>query len=114
MLACGLRSNHTYVSHDVLGQSWLELVNQECLKQLLRYMVQHPEAKDTIEGIREWWLRDISQTISEETLVMAIEQLESKGWVIRRDVAALKTLYRINPSTLEEIRESLKAWEVSD
>jgi DNA-binding PadR family transcriptional regulator len=45
---------------------------------------------------------------------MAIEQLESKGWLIRRDVAAIKTLYRINPSKLEEIRELLKAWEVSD
>jgi len=85
-----------------------ELVKQECLKQLLRYMVVHPEAMDTIEGIREWWLRDISQTVSEDTLAMAIEELELKGWLIRRDTPASKALYHINPNTLEEIRESLQ------
>jgi hypothetical protein len=85
-----------------------ELVKQECLKQLLRYMVVHPAAMDTIEGIREWWLRDISQTVSEDTLAMAIEELELIGWLIRRDTAASKVLYHINPNTLEEIRESLQ------
>jgi DNA-binding PadR family transcriptional regulator len=89
-------------------------VNQECLKQLLRYMVQHPEAMDTVEGIREWWLRDVSQTVSENTLVAAIEELESKDWLIRRDMTGLKTLYRINPSKLEEIRELLQTWKASD
>jgi DNA-binding PadR family transcriptional regulator len=69
-------------------------------------MVQHPEAMDTIEGIREWWLGDISQTVSEGTLAVAIEELESKGWLIRREMAASTALYRINPSTLEEIREA--------
>lgn len=97
-----------------IRQCWLELVKQECLQQLLRYMVQHPEAMDTIEGIREWWLRGISQTVSDETLVMAIEQVESKGWLIRRDMAMSKALFRINQNALEEIRASLKAWEVSD
>ena len=88
-------------------------MNQECLKQLLWYMVQHPEAMDTIEGIREWWLRDISQTVSESTLAVAIEELESKGWLIRRDMASATALYRINQSTLEEIRELLQAWKAS-
>ncbi len=97
-----------------IRQCWLELVKQECLQQLLRYMVQHPEAMDTIEGIREWWLRGISQTVSDEMLVMAIKQVESKGWLIRRDMAMSKALYRINQNALEEIRASLKAWEVSD
>jgi len=24
--------------------------------EILRYVVQHPEAKDTVEGIAQWWL----------------------------------------------------------
>ena len=71
-------------------------------------MVQHPEAMDTIEGMREWWLRDVSQTVSDSTLAVAIEELESKGWLVSRSMASSKTLYRINPSRLEEIRELLE------
>jgi hypothetical protein len=33
--------------------------------------------------------------------------VESKGWLIRRDTAASKTLYYIKPNALEEIREAL-------
>ena len=71
-------------------------------------MVQHPEAMDTTEGIREWWLRGISQTVIEDTLAMVIEELELKCWLIRRDTAASKVLYRINPDALDEIRELLQ------
>lgn len=91
-----------------IRQCGSELVKQQCLKQLLQYMVQHPEAMDTTEGIREWWLRDISQTVSEDTLAMVIVELELKGWLIRRETAASKVLYRINPDALDEIRESLQ------
>lgn len=89
-------------------------MKQECLQQLMRYMVQHPEAMDTREGIREWWLRDSGYAVSDNELALAIEELESKGWLIRREMAASRALYRINSNGLEEMKTALQPGEISN
>jgi hypothetical protein len=65
------------------------LLNQRCSRSweshlqiesaILRYVVQHPAAKDTVEGIAEWWLLEaqVSATVAE--VKMALEKLVSRG-----------------------------------
>ena len=48
---------------------------------ILRYLLGHPEAKDTIEGIADWWLteRRVRQGIAE--VEAALRHLVDRGLV---------------------------------
>jgi Fe2+ or Zn2+ uptake regulation protein len=49
--------------------------------EILRYLVEHPEAQDTIEGVVDWWLteRRVRQGIAE--VDAALQLLVDKGLV---------------------------------
>ena len=49
--------------------------------EIWRYLVEHPEAQDTIEGIADWWLteRRVRQGIAE--VEAALQLLVDKGLV---------------------------------
>ena len=46
--------------------------------QILDYLVKHPEAKDSLAGIRLWWL-DESEQWSDHDLQRAAEALVERG-----------------------------------
>jgi hypothetical protein len=49
--------------------------------QILRYLLEHPEAQDTIDGIADWWLteRIVRQGIAE--VEIALSHLVERGLV---------------------------------
>ncbi len=49
--------------------------------EILRYLLEHPEAQDTIDGIADWWLteRRVRQGIAE--VDAAVRQLVDRGLV---------------------------------
>ena len=56
--------------------------------EILRYLLAHPEAGDTIDGIADWWLneRRVRQGIAE--VEIALRRLVERGLVdvaVRRD-----------------------------
>jgi hypothetical protein len=46
---------------------------------ILRYVVQHPAAKDTVEGIAEWWLLEPQMHASVTEVKEALEKLVAQG-----------------------------------
>lgn len=71
--------------------------------------MDNPEAKDTIEGIVEWWL--LQQEIKWWTAEVnqALAELVSKQFVLAQKGKDLRTRYEVNPRKLDEIRMQLRS-----
>ena len=63
-------------------------------QQILRYLGEHPEACDTLEGVVRWWV--LSQQLSEsvELVREALVQLEAEGAIREQAAADGRILYR--------------------
>jgi len=46
--------------------------------EILAYLAKHPEAKDTLEGVRQWWLEDPDRW-SERDISSAAQALVDRG-----------------------------------
>ena len=80
----------------------------EVVETVLGYLVDKPDAEDTIDGIVEWWL--MRQRIKYETgrVRAAMAELVSRGFVLERESAGSQMRYRINRQKLRAIRAFLK------
>jgi hypothetical protein len=74
---------------------------------ILRYLLCHPDAGDTREGIASWWLR--KQRIEEEVprVIRALELLETCGFIVQRTGPDFLPHFRVNPGRAEEISRLL-------
>ena len=68
---------------------------------ILNYFMQHPEAKDTSEGIRLWWLPPGHETDLCE-VTAALDDLVDRNWLHGRG-----TLYALNSDQLPSVRNFL-------
>src|SRR5262249_44199861 len=77
-------------------------------KDVLSYLVEHPQAQDTLEGITHWWL--LEQEILQRTAEVqsALAELVEKGLVMERRGEDGRVHYRINQEKSEEIRALLE------
>lgn len=77
-------------------------------QQLLAYLVEHPHAQDTLEGITQWWL--LEQEIKRWTAEVqsALADLVARGLVMEREGDDGRVHYRINQHKSEEISALLE------
>jgi DNA-binding MarR family transcriptional regulator len=61
---------------------------------ILRYLAEHPQALDTIEGIQRWWLGPDLQSIDQATITRALDGLVADGRVERRPLPSGGAVYR--------------------
>jgi hypothetical protein len=81
---------------------------------ILHYLVQHPDAVDTVEGIVTWWLPKDTRSRGNESVKTALDTLVSTGWLTERKLGSSKLLYGLNKQCLNEVREFLKRSEMRD
>ena len=83
------------------------LINDEFKigNEILAYLIDHPNARDTLDGIIEWWL--LKQHIKFQTtrVQQAVSELVAEGLLIETKGSDSQIHYRINPSRLEEIKK---------
>ncbi len=72
--------------------------------QILAYLIEHPEAVDTLDGILQWWMLERAIRFQKTQIAKAIEVLVDKGLVIERRGLDLQSYYRINRNRIEEIK----------
>lgn len=77
------------------------------IRWVLRYLLEHPDAKDTKEGIIRWWLPKGEDEPEEGEIQRAIGSLISKEWLIMRKTRPSRTIYGVNKVKLNEIRAFL-------
>ncbi len=76
-------------------------------EDIVNYLLDHPEAKDTLEGIVRWWVME--QRMRREMLQVqqAIGELVQREWLLERQGADAQLHYRLNPAKTEEIAAAL-------
>ena len=79
----------------------------EVIRLLLRYLIANPDAKDTAEGISEWWIPKQHRELRPEALEKILASLVAKGWIIERDVSQQEKLYALNRQVIGEIERYL-------
>jgi len=73
--------------------------------EILAYLVDHPKAQDTVEGIVEWWLLERTIKFQEAQVKKALADLVKKGLAIEQQGYDSKIHYRVNQSRFEEIKK---------
>jgi hypothetical protein len=85
-------------------KSWTVTVTTSQLAyDILAYLVEHPMAQDTIEGIVEWWL--LTQEVEKRTVAVkaALAELVTQGFVLERQGREGRVYYHLNERKTNEI-----------
>jgi hypothetical protein len=81
------------------------------IRHILQYWLVHPEAKDTLQGILQWWVPGDRVEQGTEAVQAALEVLVARRWVIRRQTLPAPALYGLNQDKREEIQAFLQGLE---
>ena len=80
----------------------------EISNAVLSYLLEHPDAQDTMEGIIEWWLMAHMIESRANIIKEAVVDLTSQQLLLEHQGKDLYTRYRINRRKLEEIKTRLE------
>jgi hypothetical protein len=74
----------------------------EIARAIERYLAKHPNAADSMEGIRRWWLMRQRYEESAQQVQQALEQLLRQGVVTKRVLTDGQVLYAGQAKTLDD------------
>ena len=63
-------------------------------ERILRYLDERPEAADTADGIRQWWLRQEGVERSPADVQAALDRLVEQRRIARIDRPGMSPIYR--------------------
>jgi len=76
--------------------------------RVLAYLVEHPNAQDTLEGIVEWWLLERLTKNHAARVKAALAELVAAGLLLERRGKDSRAYYKINRRKLKEISALLQ------
>jgi hypothetical protein len=81
--------------------------------EVLAYLLRHPQAQDTMEGIAEWWLLEqrIRHAVAE--VEVALSELVRRDFLVARQCRDGRTYYGLNRDKEREIRRHLRQAEAA-
>ena len=88
--------------------------HEKAIQGILRYLIEHPDAKDTVEGIMKWWRLEGQLEWKWGAIQEALDVLVLKGWLVKREVTPSKKIYGMNKDRLEEIGNFLQQKKGTD
>jgi hypothetical protein len=75
--------------------------------KILSYLLEHPSAQDTLEGIIEWWLLEQEIKCQAENVKEAIGKLMNKELILQQMAGDSRPHYRANQNKFAEIKRLL-------
>src|SRR5437867_11391200 len=81
---------------------------QPVLREILQYLVEHPDAKDTIDGVVWWWLPRGCLNYRDEEVRHALNRLVSRRWLVASRITKSTVVYGVVAARLGHIRRFLK------
>jgi len=85
-----------------------EMRRSDIAQAILDYLLEHPDAQDTLAGIAEWWLPEEKKVTRLAIVKDALDQLVAKTLVLERKGKDLQTHYRINGQRMKEIERLVR------
>lgn len=82
--------------------------SEETSYEILAYLAENPDARDTLEGVVEWWVFEQKIRSRTSQVEQALADLVSRGLVIERKGRDTRPHYRVNRRKLREISSILK------
>jgi len=76
--------------------------------KVLAYLLEHPQAQDTMEGIVEWWLLEQRIRCAIADVETALSDLVKNDFLITHQRADGRISYELNREKEEEIRQHLR------
>src|SRR5438132_14207439 len=109
-------SCQTQRSLDGEDRRWCRAMNEEPYtaadrepaRAILRYLETHPEAKDTVEGIAQWWLLHEWHEPLRVHVERAVSWLCSQGLILEIRRPGVPPYYQRHPQQREAITEFLQ------
>jgi hypothetical protein len=80
----------------------------EIVEALLSYLLENADARDTLEGIVEWWLLDETIRPNAVEVKRVLDDLVAKKLVLERKTGDKRIHYCVNPRKKKEIQALLK------
>ena len=89
---------------------------QQACRYILGYLVEHPEAGDTLEGIVEWWLLHQKIRFETRTVSQAVAELVAQELIVEQKGPDARTVYRANRNSenIQAIVRKLRALSDDD
>jgi hypothetical protein len=82
--------------------------DEQVIRGILQYLIEHPDAKDTAEGIAKWWLAGTDAESKKKQVQNALDCLTARGWLTKRETSRREKIYGLNRNLLPEIRGFLR------
>jgi len=76
--------------------------------KILRYLEQHPNAADTLEGIVDWWVPKQSIYEEERAVQQALDEMVKQNLILTTESSGARKYYRLNTDCLDEIRQIIE------
>ena len=90
-----------------MSEDGLSQVNEPLTRLILQYLIEHPDAKDTSEGIHKWWLPQGYSKGGRNEVQSVLDSLTAKGWLTKRGRIRSKEIYDMSKDRNQEIRTFL-------
>lgn len=75
----------------------------DACRRVLAYLRRHPHARDTFQGLTEWWIWEQWAEEEEAKLRRATELLVERGFLLTSERSDGRVHYRLNDLMLNEI-----------
>jgi len=76
--------------------------------EILAYVADHPQAKDGLQGIVEWWILEQRIVVQTAIVKAALWSLVEEGLLVIERNNGSGHMYGINPERIDEIREIVR------
>jgi hypothetical protein len=75
---------------------------------ILEHLLYYPDAKDTVDGIRRWWLSGHDCEFRREEVLHALKLLAQQGLLVESSFGEDTRVYGISPAGLEEVAAQIE------
>ena len=84
------------------------MLKSEITRKILTYLVDHPDAQDTLDGIVHWWLseQEIKHEIGEVSEI--VSELVKNELLLAHKSMNSRVHYRINKTKYKEVQDLVK------